>query len=125
MNFVKVSGVKIKQAIKEIGLTQEQFAKKMNLKPQVISRWVKEGSNIKEANLKKIAKETGKQINYFFKDTDGINQYIGNSNTNIKQSANENELYREALKNRLDRIDKDIEILKVKIDLLIEKVSDK
>ncbi len=56
---------KIKLAVRETGLTQQNFAKKIGLGESVISRWLKGDRQPSITSLKKIADATGKPLKYF------------------------------------------------------------
>lgn len=81
----KTVAEKIAQAIKEKGLTQQQFCKKYGLGESVVSRWLKGNRNPSIKSLKVIANATGLPLNYFLDDSQknfensGI---IGDNNSN-------------------------------------------
>ena len=63
--FEKISGKKIKEAIKKAGFTQVEFAKKLNCKQSYISQMINETTNVSEETLKKISVLTKQPLNYF------------------------------------------------------------
>ena len=65
----KTVAEKIAQAIKEKGLTQQQFCKKYGLGESVVSRWLKGNRNPSIKSLKVIANATGLPLNYFLDDS--------------------------------------------------------
>jgi transcriptional regulator with XRE-family HTH domain len=143
--FEKVSGEQIKKAIKETGLTQEEFAEKIGTIGSVIQNWIREIRTPKFKNLKKIAAATGKPLSYFLSgDGDAaIGDITGDNNIghNNKGAVNYNNLlsYRDLLVKRLEGIEKNSEstklnfnnletqhkLLESKLDLLIEMFKNK
>lgn len=82
--FQKVSGQKIKQAIKESGMTQEKFSKKINSGRSMISQWIIGKRNPSLRSLEKIAMATGKPLSFFVENSGntqvGDNNTVGNNN---------------------------------------------
>ncbi|MDR3243861.1 MAG: helix-turn-helix domain-containing protein [Elusimicrobiota bacterium] len=100
--YEKVSGQKIKLAVKESGFTQEEFAKKMGTKHSAISRWINGGRNPKLVTLKKISELTKKPMQYFFDTSVNIGEVSDNATVNINQKdfeqlKKENELLKREL----------------------------
>lgn len=58
-------GEKIRQAIKEAGLTQQKLADKLGITNPVVNVWVTGKRNPTASSLKKIAEATGKPYAYF------------------------------------------------------------
>ena len=56
----------IKIAMAEMGLNQTSLAKKVGVKPNTVSQWLTGTNSPKMDTLKKVAKATGKPVNYFF-----------------------------------------------------------
>ncbi len=99
---------KIKIAMAEVGLNQTSLAEKLGVKPNTISQWLSGTNSPKLETLKKVARATGKNINYFF---DSSTQVSGNSNVvgkNINISAD---------------VKKDIVLLSTQIELLSAKIK--
>lgn len=68
---------KIKIAMAEMGLNQTSLAKKLGVKPNTVSQWLTGTNAPKTDTIKKIAKATGKPINYFFAEVKGNNIAVG------------------------------------------------
>lgn len=99
---------KIKIAMAEVGLNQTSLAEKLGVKPNTISQWLSGTNSPKLETLKKVARATGKNINYFF---DSSTQVSGNSNVvgkNINISAD---------------VEKDIKLLSTQVELLSAKIK--
>jgi transcriptional regulator with XRE-family HTH domain len=62
-------GNRISQAIKEIGLNQTTFAKKLKLTQPTINSWITGRRNPTVTTLKKISKAIGVPLNYFLNDS--------------------------------------------------------
>lgn len=99
---------KIKQALKEAGLTQNDLAKKMNITQPTVNSFVNGRRNPTVKTLKKIAKATGKDMNYFFDKN--ISQTVNNSK-NINQTINQADM---------EFIKENFKILNAKLDLLLK-----
>ena len=72
---VKKIGEKIKKAIKESNLTQEDTAKKLKISRQQICNWIHNRNTPTINLLNEIIKITGKDANYFF----GLPSYTVNN----------------------------------------------
>lgn len=123
--FERVSGKKIKQAIKESGYTQEKFAKKIKTDQSMISQWIIGKRNPKESSLKKIANATGKPLSYFI-DDDSINAsnikgrgdiVVGKSNIIRRTNTIYNTHKSELLEKEMELLKRENEILKKEIEL--------
>lgn len=68
---------KIKIAMAEMGLNQTSLAKKLGVKPNTVSQWLTGTNAPKTDTIKKIAKATGKPINYFFAEVSGNGNAVG------------------------------------------------
>lgn len=66
-------GEKIRQAIKEAGLTQQKLADKLGTTNPVVNVWVTGKRNPTTASIQKIAKATGKPYAYFVSENGGKN----------------------------------------------------
>jgi transcriptional regulator with XRE-family HTH domain len=116
-------GTKIRQAIREMGLNQGEFAQKMQIKQQLVSSWITGYRNPSTTSLKKIAQATGKPLQFFF-DNGENNQSA--SVQNNKDNSIEIELLKkeiEILKTRIDKETQSIESLKTKYDNLNLKIE--
>lgn len=100
---------KIKKAMLEADITQEELAKILNLKQAQISNWIRGTRNPKTSSIQKIADATGKPLNYFFENKGNIANSGGNNTFNSSSSAD------------LELIKKDIEILKLRVQILEDK----
>jgi transcriptional regulator with XRE-family HTH domain len=99
----KVLGEKIREVIKKAGLTQEEFAKKINTSRVMVNKWISGDSNMSLSSLKKIAQAVGKPLEFFF---------INNDNENNDAAFVEIELLK-----------KEVEILKTKIENINLKIE--
>lgn len=68
MKEEKNMGEKIRQAIKESGLTQQKLADKIGTSNPVVNVWVTGKRNPTTSSLKKIAEATGKPYSFFVED---------------------------------------------------------
>lgn len=62
----KKVGINLKKARKEVGLTQVDLAKRMNMSPMMISRYEVGLNSIPYKRIEKIAEILGKPVTYFF-----------------------------------------------------------
>lgn len=99
---------KIKIAMAEVGLNQTSLAEKLGVKPNTISQWLSGTNSPKLETLKKVARATGKNINYFF-----------DSSTNVKGDSN---IVGKNIKVSSD-VKKDIVLLSTQIELLSAKIK--
>lgn len=123
-DFIK----KLKIALVEAGLNQTELAEKMGVKKQSVSNWFTGYSNPKLSTIQKIAKATGKPLNYFF---DASQQVKGNQNIlgNDNKASNSGDIdflhkeisflkkENELREKEMELIKKDIEILKLKLEM--------
>lgn len=98
----------IKIAMAEMGLNQTSLAKKVGVKPNTVSQWLTGTNSPKMDTLKKVAKATGKPVNYFFDNSTDVkgNQNIVGKNINISAD-----------------VEKDIKLLTAKITALESKIE--
>lgn len=106
---------RIKQALKEAGLTQSELARKMKITQPTVNAFVNGRRNPTATTLKKIAKATGKDISYFFA-SGGISQSANNS-TNIRQTINNADM--EFIKDSFKKLELAYKNLETKLDLLL------
>jgi transcriptional regulator with XRE-family HTH domain len=102
-------GTKIKQAIREMGLNQGEFAQKIQVKQQLVSAWITGYNNPSTTSLKKIAQATGKPLQFFFDN--GENNQAANAQNNKDYSL------------EIELLKKEIENLKTKYDNLTLKIE--
>lgn len=103
---------KIKQAIKNSGLTQREIAEIMNIQETQLSRWVQGKTTPGTRSLRDFQKALNLPNNYFFENSGNIaaeNSAI--SVTNPTDNA------------RLALLEKDVEILKKDIEILKLKIN--
>jgi transcriptional regulator with XRE-family HTH domain len=113
------SNQKIKVAMFEAGLTQKELAAMLGVKQQLISKWITGILNPKLQSLKKIAEATGKPLNFFLGDIQGVGDVSGTGHNiiqsgNIKDSFNDKEA--KLLKKELELSKREIEILKKELE---------
>lgn len=75
---------KLKLAMLESGFNQVSLAKKLGIKSASVSQWLTGKNNPKISTLEKLAKATGKPVNYFFDnstDVKGNHNVVGNNNS--------------------------------------------
>ena len=116
----KLVAEKIAKAIKEKGLTQQEFCKKYGLGESVVSRWLKGNRNPSIKSLKIIAEATGVPLNYFLDDSQknfentGI---IGDKNSNNNFNADMKDI-------KIQLQDHEIRLLKLENELLKKKLGE-
>lgn len=98
-DFIK----KLKLAMLESGFNQVSLAKKIGIKSNSVSQWLTGKNNPKLSTLEKVAKATGKSVNYFFD-----NSPVGDGNNIVHGSHNQT-----ACKDTVS-LEKEIELLKAK-----------
>lgn len=104
---------KIRQAIKEAGLTQKGLADLLGIKDPTVNTWVTGKRNPTVTTIKKIAKATGKPLNYFFDNSNhifGSNNMVGGENNNINSPE-------------FTILSKDVELLKKENELRCKDVE--
>lgn len=105
--FEKISGKKIKEAIKLAGFTQVEFAKKMNCKQSYISQMINGTTNVSEETLTKISILTKQPLSFFI-EGEPVAQIT--HNYGIIDNNNNN--------NVINQLSQDIELLKAKVKSL-------
>lgn len=108
---------KLKLAMLESGFNQVSLAKKLGIKSASVSQWLTGKNNPKISTLEKLAKATGKPVNYFF---DSSTQVSGNSNVvgkNINISADVKKDIA-LLMAKMAAVESKIETLELKYNLL-------
>jgi transcriptional regulator with XRE-family HTH domain len=114
---------KIKQALFDANLTQKELSRKVGISQHQVSNLVCGGGSTKFKTLKKIARATNKPLSYFIDDSQtnistGDNVVIG-KNHNVNSGVNS----KEALE--IELLKKEVENLKLKMDLMLEKEKKK
>ena len=109
-------GKKLKTAIKNAGMTQEDFAKKMKTSRALVSQWIIGVRNPSPKNLKKISEALNIPINNFLDDKFALSS---NMASKIKSIEEKNIVFEEKIK-RLESenfsLKKEIELIKIKLD---------
>ena len=130
-----MKNIKIINARREAGLTQEELAKKIGQKISAVARWEAGVFKPTEANLKKIAEATGKPLDYFLQEDNSVNQQAngnsgnvisGNSFSNVGNVAASHggdiEGIRQELRETRESLGDKIKVLEAKLDLILEKL---
>lgn len=129
-----MKNIKIINARREAGLTQEELAKKIGQKISAVARWEAGVFKPTEANLKKIAEATGKPLDYFLQEDNSVNQQangnsgviMGNNNSNVNNVAASHggdiEGIRQELRETRESLGDKIKVLEAKLDLILEKL---
>jgi len=115
---------KIKLAMLDSGLNQTQLAKEIGISRQSLSEWLSSCENPKLENIKKIAKATNKPVNYFFENSG--NNIVNNKDTNMfaNDGLGTGNVANKMPDNvRLTLLEKDLEILKQKVEILELKIK--
>ncbi|MDR3124471.1 MAG: helix-turn-helix domain-containing protein [Endomicrobium sp.] len=109
---------KIKEAVKETGLTQRKFAKKIGIGESMISQWLASSKNPTLTTLKKIAKATNKPLTYFIDDAETIVNTGSNSVVGKYQNVNSDDNLANILNIKND-------LILTKLDLILDKLTKK
>ncbi|MDR1926860.1 MAG: helix-turn-helix transcriptional regulator [Endomicrobium sp.] len=116
-------GKKIRQAVRETGFTQQNFARKIGIGESLISDWAGGKRNPSLTSLKKIAKATNKPLSYFI-DGENFNT-ISNTGDNAVVGKNQNVNTTphdvETLKQRMNNLELKVENLNLKISLISKR----
>ena len=99
---------KIKQAIKNSGLTQREIAEIMNIQETQLSRWVQGKTTPGTRSLRDFQKALNLPSNYFFENSGNIAGRDNKVNTTDT---------------RISLVEKDVEILKKEIEILKLKIN--
>lgn len=105
---------KIKLARIEAGFTQQEMAEKLGKSAQTVISWENGTFSPRAKMLEEIARITKKPLSFFKADNQTIQQVNGNSNS-VSQNVNQGQ--------DNDDIRKDIEIIKLKLDLILERLK--
>lgn len=122
-----MKNIKIINARREAGLTQEELAKKIGQKISAVARWEAGVFKPTEANLKKIAEATGKPLDYFLQEDNSVNQQANGNSGNVSQTVNnagggDIEEIRQELRETRESLGDKIKVLEAKLDLILEKL---
>lgn len=97
-------------------LTQTELAKRTGINDAIISGWIKQGRLPAVRSIEKVAKALNIPVTDLTENKNRqSNQVIGNNNSNINQTNNDN---LEILLHRISILEKEVEILKLKISQL-------
>lgn len=99
-------------------LTQKQLAEKLNIKLQVVNRWVKGKALPTTKSLDKLSSVFNIPVSYFYNEIN--NSVINNGNNNNIQNGNINREI-ELLNKEMEVLNRQIEILNKEIELLKKK----
>jgi transcriptional regulator with XRE-family HTH domain len=108
-------GNRLKQAIREMGLNQGEFAKMIQVKQPMVSSWITGNSSPNSASLRKIAQATGKPLQFFFDNAE--------SNQSASAQNKDNSVEIELLKKEIDHLKTTCDNLKTKYDNLTLKIE--
>ena len=64
-NTITVKGQKVRDAMKELGITQEELAQKLGMKRETLNRKINGQANWTFKDLDSLTKVLGKDLNYF------------------------------------------------------------
>jgi transcriptional regulator with XRE-family HTH domain len=112
---------KIRLAMVEAGLTQKTLGAKLDITGAAVSRWITGVSIPTIPSLERIARATNKPLSYFLDDsqtniTTGDNFVLGKSH-NVTSGINSNRTL------EFELLKKDVENLKLKVDLILEQLK--
>jgi transcriptional regulator with XRE-family HTH domain len=102
---------KIQQAVKEAGLTQQQFAKAFGIGETMISQWLAGSKNPTLTTLQKIAKATNKPLSFFVDNSGNVGNVSGSNNIIGKNQVSNLEAFEVAQK-YIKKLEEEIELLK-------------
>lgn len=105
---------KLKIAMLQSGLNQVSLAKKLGIQAGSVSKWMTGENNPKISTLEKIAKATGKPVNYFFDNSADVS-----GDHNIVQSS----VGKTTLEKDIELIKKELEVQRYKLENLELKIE--
>jgi transcriptional regulator with XRE-family HTH domain len=110
----------LKNLLVELDMSQQELADKMGIQRQQISYWIRGKNTPTDRSLKKIADALGKPINFFLENSELSNNVIGNSGrvNHVSNEKSGGAVQRDEFDGFKREVAKDIEILKLQIDLL-------
>lgn len=108
---------KLKIAMLQSGLNQVSLAKKLGIQAGSVSKWMTGENNPKISTLEKIAKATGKPVNYFFDNSTSIN---GDQNI-AHSSVGKNQKY--DWEREIQLLKKELEVQRYKLENLELKIE--
>lgn len=104
---------KIRAAMLDSGLNQTQLAKKLGISRQSLSEWLSTSANPKIEYIRKIAKITGKPVNYFFDNSPIVTG--DNNNVNSKIPSDKDIII---MQQEIALMKKDIENINLRMQIL-------
>ena len=108
-------------ALLDSGINQTKLAKELGISRQSLSEWLSSSANPKLEYVRKIAKITGKPINYFFENS--CNRVGNNSTFTVAESSVPYEY--SFMQKEIEIIKKDIENLNLRMQILEGKKKKK
>ena len=105
-NFEK----KLKKALVDAGLSQTEFAARLGLKKQQISRWARGEAFPRGETLVKIAQALGVPMSYFVGEDNAVSQQANGNAGSVSQSVSVGG----------GDVGAKLEIMNVKLDLIVE-----
>lgn len=64
-SIITVKGQKVRDAMKELGITQEELAQRLDMKRETLNRKINGQANWTFKDLNSLTKVLGKDLNYF------------------------------------------------------------
>jgi transcriptional regulator with XRE-family HTH domain len=110
---------KIKQALFDTNLTQKELSRKIGISQHQVSNLVCGAGTTKIKTLKKIAQATNKPLSYFLEDSDSDKIVNTGDNSIVGKTQNVND--KSTLE--VELLKKEVENLKLKMDLILEKLK--
>jgi len=104
---------KIKIALLDSGINQTKLAKELGITRQSLSEWLSSSANPKIDYIRKIAKITGKPLNYFFDKSPII---TGDNNTVNSKVSSEKDII--IMQQEIALMKKDIENINLRMQIL-------
>ena len=90
-------------------LTQKQLAEKLDIKLQVVNRWVKGKASPTTKSLDKLASVFGVPVSYFYNEI---------NNSGIINNGNNNSIQTNITNKEIELLNKEVEILNRQIEIL-------
>lgn len=113
---MKDFGDKLKRIMLEKGLTQRELGKILGVYGSQVNGWCTNKKIPTITTVKKIAEALNIPISYFLGDDNSVQQnVIGDNAYNVSQNLGSDK----------SALEKDIEIIKLKLDLILEKIDKK
>lgn len=118
---------KIRKAMRDANITQKELGKKLGISQAAINKYLRKNSNPTAETIKKIADALGVPVAYFLDESISNSGVImGNNNSNVSNvtaphGVSESEVREMA--GEITQIKKDIQILNLKMDLILERIK--